>query len=100
MKERPDEEIKRERQQYRQRKVLEMIAQPGGANTADMAAVFHTKTGVIIRDVIELRRKGWPIRTSSMTTARGKYVAVFELPELYSEKLKSSTHAADAGSPT
>ena len=64
---------------YRQSRVLKLISQPGGATSGTMAGILRTTRGVIINDIKELRKKGYPIQVSSMITEGGMYQANFEL---------------------
>lgn len=64
---------------YRQSKVLKLISRPGGATSGAMAGMLRTTRGVIINDIKELRKKGYPIQVSSMITEDGMYQANFEL---------------------
>lgn len=67
---------------YRQKRILQMVAKPGGATSSRLAEYFRVGRGQIINDIRELRAKGYPIQTSSMVTENGMYVAVFELPRI------------------
>ena len=64
---------------YRQSRVLTLISQPGGATSSNMARRLRVTRGVILNDIKELRRKGYPIQVSSMITEDGMYQANFEL---------------------
>lgn len=64
---------------YRQSRVLKLIAKPGGATSGKMAGILGVTRGVIINDIKELRKKGYPIQVSSMITEDGMYQANFEL---------------------
>lgn len=64
---------------YRQSRVLKLIEKPGGATSSEMAKTLGVKRGVIINDIRDLRRKGYPIQASSMKTEDGMYQAMFEL---------------------
>ena len=64
---------------YRQRRILKLIQEPGGWTGSRLAEKLGVKRGVIINDIKALRRKGYPIQTSSMRTEDGMYQVVFEL---------------------
>ena len=70
---------KEQKDGYRQSRVLEYISEPGGATGGKMAKLFKVPRGTIVRDIAELRKKGYPIQVSSMITEDGMYQAVFEL---------------------
>ena len=70
---------KEQKDGYRQSRVLEYISEPGGATGGKMAKLFKVPRGTIVRDIAELRKKGYPIQVSSMVTEDGMYQAVFEL---------------------
>ena len=70
---------------FRQEKIIKLLS-VGKASSAKMAQRFNVSRGQIIQDIRDLRRSGYPIQTSSMTTERGMYVAVFELPKGYQLK--------------
>ena len=58
-----------------------MVSAPGGASSKKMADKLHTTTGQIVQEVRALRKRGYPIQTSTMVTEGGMYVAAFELPK-------------------
>lgn len=64
---------------YRRSRVLKLISQPGGATSSKMAGILGVTRGVILNDIKELRKKGYPIQVSSMITEGGMYQANFEL---------------------
>ena len=65
----------------RQTEILKMVSAPGGASSKKMADKLHTTTGQIVQEVRALRKRGYPIQTSTMVTEGGMYVAAFELPK-------------------
>ena len=70
---------KEQKDGYRQSRILKYISEPGGATGGKMAKLFKVPRGTIVRDIAELRKKGYPIQVSSMVTEDGMYQAVFEL---------------------
>ena len=67
---------------YRQSRVLKLISKPGGVTSSAIAKTLGVKRGVIINDIKDLRRKGYPSQASSMTTEDGMYQATFELVKM------------------
>ena len=70
---------KEQKDGYRQSRVLKYISEPGGATGGSLAKIFKVHRGTIVKDIAELRKKGYPIQVSSMVTEDGMYQAVFEL---------------------
>ena len=64
---------------YRQSRILKIISEPGEHTGSSLAKKLGTTIGVILKDIGELRRKGYPIQTSSMKAEDGMYQATFEL---------------------
>ena len=73
----------------RQARILQRISEPGGSTSGRLAKELGTGRGMIINDIRDLRRKGYPIQVSSMVTEDGMYQAAFEL--------MANTPAANAG---
>ena len=63
----------------RQARILQRISEPGGSTSGRLAKELGTGRGMIINDIRDLRRKGYPIQVSSMVTEDGMYQAAFEL---------------------
>lgn len=69
----------------RQNKILQFISEPGGSTGNRMAKILETTRGVILKDIIALRQKGYVIEATSMTTEDRMYVAVYELVKMPSK---------------
>ena len=63
----------------RQARILQRISEPGGSTSGSLAKELGVGRAMIINDIKDLRRKGYPIQASSMITEDGMYQAVFEL---------------------
>lgn len=68
-------------QTERREQILKCVSQPGGSTGNRMAKQFKVARGTILKDIAALRRQGYPIQVSSMTTEDEMYVAVYELPK-------------------
>ena len=55
----------------RQARILQRISEPGGSTSGRLAKELGTGRGMIINDIRDLRRKGYPIQVSSMVTEDG-----------------------------
>lgn len=64
---------------YRQSRMIKCISEPGGQTSGKLAKMFKVDRGTIIKDVRELRKKGYPIQSSAMVTEDGMYQVLFEL---------------------
>ena len=63
----------------RQARILQRISEPGRSTSGRLAKELKVGRAMIINDIKELRRKGYPIQASSMVTEDGMYQASFEL---------------------
>lgn len=63
----------------RQARILQRISEPGGSTSGSLAKELGVGRTMIINDIKDLRRKGYPIQASSMITEGGMYQAAFEL---------------------
>ena len=63
----------------RQARILQRISKPGGSTSGSLAKELGVGRTMIINDIKDLRRKGYPIQASSMITEDGMYQAAFEL---------------------
>ena len=63
----------------RQARILQRISEPGGSTSGSLAKELGVGRTMIINDIKDLRRKGYPIQASSMITEDRMYQAVFEL---------------------
>ena len=72
---------KKAKSRFRQKKILELISEPGGMSCTRLAEKFHVSRGDIINDIRDLRAMGYPVQTS-MTVENKMYSALFELPKI------------------
>lgn len=77
---------KKQTASYRQTRILKLIAEPGGTTSSSLAKTLGVKRGVIINDIRDLRRQGYPIQASTMRTEDGMYQAAFELMKMPATK--------------
>ncbi|MBR3376134.1 MAG: helix-turn-helix domain-containing protein [Mogibacterium sp.] len=69
---------KKNQAHFRQKKILELVSEPGGMSCTRLAERFSVTRGDIINDIRDLRAMGYTIQTS-MTTEDKMYTALFEL---------------------
>lgn len=70
----------------RHEQILKYVSQAGGATGNHMAEALGVSRGTVLRDIADLRRKGYPIQVSSMVTENGMCVALYELPKYYQKR--------------
>lgn len=76
----------------RQNMIIDILKKSDGATGTKLAEKFAVTRGTILRDIAELRRRGYPIQVSSMVEESGTMVAQYEIP-----RYLKSTSAASAG---
>lgn len=71
--------------------IIDILKEENGSTGTKLAEKFAVSRGTILKDIADLRRKGYPIQVSSMVEEGGMMVAWYELP-----RYLQSTSAASA----
>lgn len=74
-------EEKATKKTHRQEAILKYLETHGGVTGNTLSEIHGVTRGTILRDIAELRRKGYPIQVSSHVEESGMLVAVYELPK-------------------
>lgn len=77
--------------QKRLEMIIDILKEENGSTGTRLAKRFAVSRGTILKDIADLRRKGYPIQVSSMIEEDGMMAAWYELP-----KYLKSTSAASA----
>lgn len=71
--------------------IIDILKEENGSTGTKLAEKFAVSRGTILKDIADLRRKGYPIQVSSMVEEGGMMAAWYELP-----RYLQSTSAASA----
>ncbi len=77
--------------QKRLKMIIDILIEQNGSTGTKLAETFSMSRGTILKDISDLRRKGYPIQVSSMVEENGMLAAWYEIP-----KYLKSTSAAPA----
>lgn len=65
----------------RHRMIIEILTKQNGSTGTKLAEKFAVSRSTILRDIADLRRKGYPIQVSSMVEENGMLAAWYEIPK-------------------
>lgn len=71
--------------------IIDIMRKENGSTGTKLAETFGVNRGTILKDIADLRRKGYPIQVSSMVEENGTMAAWYEIP-----KYLRNTSAASA----
>lgn len=71
--------------------IIDILKEENGSTGTKLAEKFAVSRGTILKDIADLRRKGYPIQVSAMVEEGGMMAARYELP-----RYLQSTSAASA----
>lgn len=61
--------------------IIDIMRKENGSTGTKLAETFGVSRGTILKDIADLRRKGYPIQVSSMVEEDGMMAARYELPK-------------------
>lgn len=61
--------------------IIDILKDGNGSTGTKLAEKFAVSRGTILKDIADLRRKGYPIQVSSMVEEGGMMAAWYEIPK-------------------